>query len=111
MFWQIIVREAKRQNISYRPFAIRGIGEVAAARTDISMIDTVFDIVRPVVDMDVDGSSETKMTAELYVGSSSSTLFHADKSPRRERTLAEAVEALERSLRLPLLADNGEQLF
>lgn len=72
---KIITREAKRQNIQYRPFAISGLGKVAAARTDTSMVDTVFDIVGPVVDelasdetdeMDVDGASEAKMTSDLY---------------------------------------------
>lgn len=89
------MREAKRQNIAYRPFAIRGLGQVSAARTDIDMISTVFEIVTPLVDqlakdssdaMDVDEPSETKMTADL-----------------REKTLAYAIDASEKCLRPGLL--------
>ena len=64
---KIAVREAKRQNKLYRPFAIRALGQVAASRTDIDLSQSVFDAVEPVIDefsgddaMDVDGEPGAK---------------------------------------------------
>jgi proteasome component ECM29 len=58
---QIAVREAKRQNVAYRPHAIKALAEVAAARRDVDMSAIVLEIVAPLIDeqlqddpMDVD---------------------------------------------------------
>lgn len=66
---RVIVREAKRQNTTYRQYALGALGQVAAARTDMDMSETVMDIVEPVVEeltatsvdaMEVDGESKVR---------------------------------------------------
>lgn len=42
------MREAKRQNLGYRKYAVPSLGKVASARTDVDMFDTVFDTVQPI---------------------------------------------------------------
>lgn len=46
---QVALREAKRQNMAYRPSAIKCLGRIAAARTDKDMSDTVYDILHPIL--------------------------------------------------------------
>jgi proteasome component ECM29 len=52
---QIAVREAKRQNDAYRPHAVKALAQVAAARRDIDMHETVMAVVTPLLDEDVEG--------------------------------------------------------
>jgi proteasome component ECM29 len=66
---QIAVREAKRQNVAYRPHAIKALAEVAAARRDVDMSAIVLEIVAPLIDeqlqddpMDVDGDKAKTST-------------------------------------------------
>ncbi|KAF1984514.1 ARM repeat-containing protein [Aulographum hederae CBS 113979] len=65
----IIVREAKRQNVDYRQYALRALGQVAKARMDIDMSTQVFDIVGKVMEeladvdadaMQIDGGEAAK---------------------------------------------------
>jgi proteasome component ECM29 len=51
---QIAVREAKRQNATYRPHAVKALAQVADARRDIDMHETVMGVVKPLLDEDVD---------------------------------------------------------
>ncbi|KAK5173412.1 proteasome component M29 [Saxophila tyrrhenica] len=51
---KIAVREAKRQNAVYKPHSIQALGQVAQARSDIDMSDTIFDIVGPLLESEVD---------------------------------------------------------
>lgn len=67
---QIAVREAKRQNAAYRPYGLKALAQVAAARRDIDMFDTVKGVVTPLLDellqddpMDVDNDDATKSSS------------------------------------------------
>lgn len=65
---QISIREAKRQNARYRPHAFKSLGRIAAARTDINMADTVFDIVAPVLTDLADSENQDKMDIDTGEG-------------------------------------------
>jgi proteasome component ECM29 len=52
---QIAVREAKRQNVVYRPHALKALAQVAEARRDIDLSDTVLEIVTPLIDDELQG--------------------------------------------------------
>lgn len=61
---QIAVREAKRQNVVYRPHAVKALAQVGEARRDIDMHETVMGVVKPLIEedsendpMDVDGEA------------------------------------------------------
>ncbi|KAK3670099.1 proteasome component M29 [Recurvomyces mirabilis] len=54
---KITVREAKRQNPAYQPYAIKVLGEVALARTDVDLFQTVFGITQPLLEKDADGEA------------------------------------------------------
>ena len=69
LFMQVAIREAKRQNLGYRGHALKCLGRVAAARTDIDMSDVVCDIASPMLEemvqsdndidkMEVDGTGD-----------------------------------------------------
>ena len=49
---QITVREAKRQNAAYRPHAVKALAQVAEARRDIDMHETIMGVVKPLIDDD-----------------------------------------------------------
>jgi proteasome component ECM29 len=53
---QIMLREAKRQNVTYRSYAVAALGQVALARPDVDMQTTVFDIVKPLLESSVDNN-------------------------------------------------------
>lgn len=55
---KIAIREAKRNNDSYRPHAFTSLGEFSEARTDIDMFDDVYSIIAPILE---DFTSEDKM--------------------------------------------------
>jgi len=74
---KIAIREAKRTNKPYRPFALEALGKIAKARTDLEISGTVEEIVAAVLDevvkdeddgekMDVDGG-EVMKDVVLYV--------------------------------------------
>ncbi|PNS20516.1 hypothetical protein CAC42_5966 [Sphaceloma murrayae] len=79
---KVAVREAKRQNSAYRKFAIPSLGKVAAARRDVDMSDTVFEVVDSVLDeqlekiredadaMEIDGhgAGKTDLTKSILKG-------------------------------------------
>jgi proteasome component ECM29 len=73
---KVAVREAKRQNKAYRPFALDAMGKVARARSDLELSGTAAEIVESVLDeivgeggeedgekMDVDGGEVMKDVA------------------------------------------------
>jgi proteasome component ECM29 len=53
---QITLREAKRQNATYRSHAVAALSQVALARTDVDMNANVFDIVKPLLESSVDNN-------------------------------------------------------
>ncbi|KAF2645479.1 major component of the proteasome [Massarina eburnea CBS 473.64] len=71
---KVTIREAKRQNKAYRPFALEALGKICRARTDLELSGTVIEIVESVLDeglsgeedgekMDVDGGEVMKDVA------------------------------------------------
>ena len=63
---QIAIREAKRQNPTYRQHSIKALGRVARARKDLDTSDSVFDAVGSVMSshddedaMEVDGDRQS----------------------------------------------------
>lgn len=74
---KVAIREAKRQNKTYRPHALEALGKICRARKDLELSTTVVEIVENVLDeilggeedgekMDVDGGEPMK-DAQLYV--------------------------------------------
>jgi len=76
---KVAVREAKRQNKPFRPFALEALGKICLARTDLELSSTVIEVVEAVLDevlgaeeeeggekMDVD-SGEPLKAAQVYV--------------------------------------------
>ncbi|KAK0126145.1 proteasome component M29 [Cadophora gregata] len=55
---KIALREAKRNNDTYRPNAFSSLGEYSEARTDIDMFDDVYSVVAPILE---DYNGEDKM--------------------------------------------------
>jgi proteasome component ECM29 len=51
---QIAIREAKRQNATYRQHSVKALGQIALARVDINLSATVCEIVSPLVAIDTD---------------------------------------------------------
>lgn len=72
---KVATREAKRQNKTYRPFALEAIGKISKIRTDLELSGTVIEIVETVLGevfdeegvegekMDVDGGQVVKDVA------------------------------------------------
>ena len=58
---KIAIREAKRNNDAYRPYAFTSLGEYSEARTDFDMFDEVYNIVTPILE---DLTNEDKMDTE-----------------------------------------------
>lgn len=74
---KVVLREAKRQNKVYRPFALDALGKVCRTRVDLELSAAVAEIVEGVLDevlagddegekMDVDGEDAAK-DVQLYV--------------------------------------------
>ncbi|KAJ4344658.1 proteasome component M29 [Didymosphaeria variabile] len=68
---KVTIREAKRQNKTYRPHALEALGKICLARTDLELSSTVVEIVENVLEevlggdedgekMDVDGGEPMK---------------------------------------------------
>lgn len=71
---QIAVREAKRQNATYRPHGLKALAQVAAARRDVDLFDTIKGVVTPLLDevlqddpmeVDNDTARSSSSTAEV----------------------------------------------
>ena len=71
---KVAIREAKRQNKVFRPYALEAFGKVCKARTDLELSGTVQEVVQSVLDelvgeqedgdkMDVDGGEVVKEAA------------------------------------------------
>ena len=45
---QVIIRESKRQNATYRPHAIKCLGLVAAGRPDLELFEPMCDVLEPI---------------------------------------------------------------
>ncbi|KAK8218585.1 proteasome stabiliser-domain-containing protein [Phyllosticta capitalensis] len=109
---KIIVREAKRQNKTYRQHVFEPLGRVAKARTDIERSGMVMDIIEPVVDeltgakdgdeMDIDGGDELRKDEKLRTKTTTSAIFALTNCihPSHLPTAAELTPALLRSLSL-----------
>ena len=52
----MVIREAKRSNLIYRPHAFRSLGEFAKMRDDLDMIPVAVEVVSKVVDELTSGS-------------------------------------------------------
>ncbi|TAQ88421.1 hypothetical protein B7494_g3269 [Chlorociboria aeruginascens] len=90
---KIAIREAKRNNDAYRPFAFSTLGEYAEQRTDINMFSEVAEIVTTIVN---DLLDEDKMDTSSE-GAKTSAKDH------EAATITAAVEALFRSLNIKSL--------
>lgn len=85
---KIAIREAKRNNATYRPHAFTSLGQYAAARTDIDMFDDVFAVIgshlqeltdEDKMDITADNDDTTRGTAKdtTIITAGISALFHA----------------------------------
>ncbi|TVY45685.1 Proteasome-associated protein-like protein [Lachnellula subtilissima] len=82
---KIAIREAKRNNEAYRPYAITSLGEYAEARTDIDMFEEVYKIIAPMLEeatnddkMDTTDDNKTgDKTEETLVTNGISAVFRA----------------------------------
>ncbi|KAK3071415.1 hypothetical protein LTS18_014863 [Coniosporium uncinatum] len=97
---KIIVREAKRQNAGYRQYAIRDLGKVSAARTDIDMSQTVLEIVESVVEELAVAKDDDAM--EIDGGDA------AKDEKVRDKTLAGAAESLADAVNVELVQDKSK---
>ncbi|OJD31126.1 proteasome component [Diplodia corticola] len=96
---KVIVREAKRQNKTYRQHALKPLGRIAAVMAEVDWSETVFDIVSPVVGeltaddedaMDVDAGEAMRRDEKL-----------------RDNTATGAIFALQASINPKLLQDTA----
>jgi proteasome component ECM29 len=84
---KIAIREAKRNNETYRPHAILALGEYAEARTDIDLFDQVYDVVNSRLEEIVDDDKMDTDNADDKATSSRDTI-----------TLTNGISALFRSV-------------
>ncbi|KAF2730427.1 ARM repeat-containing protein [Polyplosphaeria fusca] len=96
---KVAIREAKRQNKSYRPFALDALGKICLARSDLELSGTVVDIIQAVLDetvtpeedgekMDVDGGEVVKDIAvkEKTLSSCVTCLLNAPNPSKNSST-------------------------
>ena len=62
------MREAKRQNVTYRPHAIKCLGLVVSSREDLGLFDAMCDVIKPVFTDIVDTASDDSMDVDNGVG-------------------------------------------
>ncbi|KAH7062064.1 proteasome stabiliser-domain-containing protein [Macrophomina phaseolina] len=96
---KVVVREAKRQNKTYRQHALKPLGRIAAARTDLDWSEIVSDIVTPVADELTEGD-EDAMDVDAGEG-----LWKDEKL--RDNTATGAIFALQASINPKLLQDTA----
>ncbi|PQE08767.1 proteasome component protein [Rutstroemia sp. NJR-2017a BVV2] len=92
---KIAIREAKRNNDAYRPFAFASLGEYAEARTDLDMWDEVYSIIVPFLE---DITSEDKMET-----STDSKKDSAGEKSDEAATITAGITALFRAINLKFL--------
>nr|POE63451.1 proteasome component ecm29 [Quercus suber] len=80
---KIAVREAKRQNARYQQYAIKCLGQVARARVDVDLSETVFDIALPLI---VDADDNGEMDVDKNPNS--------DEDKFKDETVAASIEAM-----------------
>ncbi|CAI6341703.1 unnamed protein product [Periconia digitata] len=93
---KVAVREAKRQNQTYRPFALDALGQICVLRTDLELSNTVLDLGKSILDdvlagdedgsekMDVDGGEIMKdVTLKEKTLSSVVTLLLSSLNPTK----------------------------
>ncbi|THY96863.1 ARM repeat-containing protein [Aureobasidium pullulans] len=100
-FVKIILREAKRQNVTYRPHAIKCLGLVAANREDLELFNAMCDVIRSVFTDIVDTENEDSMDVDNGIG--------AGDKDSRESTIVNGVEALCRPFDGTDVAWKGDQ--
>lgn len=96
---KIAIREAKRNNDIYRPFAFAELGKYAEARTEVNMWDEIHNIIAPVLD---DLSSEDHMDTSTSVSTSTDSKKKDGSSKGGESTesatITAGIEALFRGI-------------
>ena len=63
-FEQITLRESKRQNLKYRPHAIKCLGLITAARPDLELFDPMCDVISAVFQEIVDAEHDDDMDVD-----------------------------------------------
>ncbi|KAL1638553.1 proteasome component M29 [Diplodia intermedia] len=114
---KVIVREARRQNKTYRQHALKPLGRIAAAMAETDWSETVFDIVSPVVEeltagdedaMDVDAGEAMRKDEKLYAHHSHAAPARTEADVRRrDNTATGAIFALQASINPKLLQDTA----
>lgn len=62
------MREAKRQNVTYRPHAIKCLGLVVSSREDLGLFDTMCDLIGSVFINIVDTENDDNMDVDNGAG-------------------------------------------
>lgn len=86
---KIVLRESKRNNPTYRPYALECLGDFAELRREIDMYSSVYGVTQPVIEESLNGSEE--MDIDSNSGGPSSKAV-------TESTLANAATALLKSI-------------
>ncbi|KAK6615782.1 proteasome component ECM29 [Botrytis cinerea] len=97
---KIAIREAKRNNDTYRPFAFTELGKYAETRTDVDMWDEIYNIIAPILE---DLSSEDHMDTSTATSTSDSRkkdgVSKGGESTESE-TITAGIEALFRGINI-----------
>ncbi|TGO47461.1 hypothetical protein BCON_0276g00010 [Botryotinia convoluta] len=97
---KIAIREAKRNNDIYRPFAFTELGKYAETRTDVGMWDEIYNIIAPILE---DLSSEDHMDTSTTTSASDSRkkdgVSKGGESAESE-TITAGIEALFRGINI-----------
>ncbi|ESZ95349.1 hypothetical protein SBOR_4283 [Sclerotinia borealis F-4128] len=100
---KIAIREAKRNNDIYRPFAFAALGKYAEARTDVDMWDEVHNIIVPTLE---DLSSEDHMDTSTSTSTSDSRKkdgVSKGGESTESATITAGIEALFRGINIKYL--------
>ncbi|OQO09014.1 hypothetical protein B0A48_05905 [Cryoendolithus antarcticus] len=98
---KIAVREAKRQNVAYRPHALQTVAQVSDARDDVEISKTVLEIVTSLFDAELQGD---KMDVDEDAAKASKD------NEIRDNTLAAAVEAVFSSIKPDLFKPDNVRI-
>lgn len=74
---KIAVREAKRNNLDYKPYAIRALGEYAEAKTDVDLFDQVFEVIKKDFDEALDEDNMDVDDEDKKVGKKEQMMINA----------------------------------
>ena len=104
---RIVIREVQRNNIVYRPHALKCMGSFVELRNDVDMYDQVLDIVSKIVkelsrredDMDLSESLPTKEVGETTLVTAGIALLkamssHASNSESLDKSMAQTFDLL-----------------